>query len=67
MLQGVKGGYKTSQKVTRVTGSERVLQGLTEGYKGLQRMKRGYRRLQGVTRVTGGYKKLQKVTRGYNK
>ena len=48
------------------------IQGVTRGYKLLQRVTRGDRGLQGVTGgykglqgVTGGYKGLQRVTRGY--
>ena len=38
-----------------MTGSNRGLQELTEGYKGLQRVTRGYKGLQGNTR---GYRRL---------
>ena len=38
------------------------MQGVTGGYKGLQRVTEDYTGLQGVT---GGYKGLQRVTRAY--
>ena len=43
-LQGVAGGYKRLQEVTRNKG----------GYKGLQGVTRGYRGLPGVTRGERG-------------
>ena len=50
-----------------MTGSNRGLQGLTEGYKGLQGVKMGLQRnTRRYTRlhvVTGGYKGLEKVTK----
>ena len=38
------------EKVQKVTGGFKGLQGFTMGYKGLQGVARGYKRLQGVTR-----------------
>ena len=42
--------------VTRVTRSERELQGVKGGYKGLQKVTEDYWGLQELHRVTRGYK-----------
>ena len=41
-LQGVTGGYKRLQRVTRVTGGYKGLQGVTGGDKGLQGVTKDY-------------------------
>ena len=59
--------YKTSKIVFSefiFTIYDMRIQGVTRGYKGLQRVTGGYRGLQGVTR---GERGLQGITRGYKR
>ena len=62
-------GYKELHlRVTKVNRDYRGLQGVqgvTRGYKGIQRVTRGYREYRGLQGDTEGYKGLQGVTKGY--
>ena len=60
----MKEGNKGFQEVLRDYSDIPVcgLQGVTRGYKEVQRVTKGY---GGLKRVTGGYKGLQGVTGGY--